>query len=58
MTKINPVTQNNQYKKPMLNPKNTGIAAGIAMTITTLRAISNKKIIKKTTRSSGILQQD
>ena len=47
MTKINSINQTNQYKKPLLNPKNTGIAAGVAMTIMTLRAFSNNKSIKK-----------
>ncbi|MBO5738315.1 hypothetical protein J6R97_03145 [bacterium] len=45
MTKISKI--NNEYKKPFLNPKNTGYLAAGSMLITTARYVSSSKSIKK-----------
>ena len=44
-----------QQKRPILNPKNTGYAAAGAMIITSARAFTNKKTIKKSHKLWGYL---
>ena len=53
MTKISKI--NNEYKKPFLNPKNTGYLAAGSMLITTARYVSSSKSIKKSHKFWGLL---
>ena len=51
--KINQTT--NTYKKPLINPKNTGYAAACALVITTARGFTAKKPISKTHKIFGFI---
>ena len=53
MSKIQKI--DNNYKKPILNPKNTGYLAGGALLIATARAFSKSKPIIKTHKIWGII---
>ena len=54
MTKIQKV-DNNTFKKPILNPKNTGYAAAGAIAIATLRAFNKSKTITKSHKVFGFI---
>ena len=54
MSKVQKV-ENNQYKKPLLTPKNTGYAATGAILLATTRAFSKSKPITKTHKLIGYL---
>ena len=54
MTKIQKV-DNNNFKKPILNPKNTGYAAAGAIAIATLRAFNKSKTITKSHKVFGFI---
>lgn len=53
MTKI--VAVKNEYKRPFLNPRNTGIAAGVALTLTAVRGFSKNKSVVKSHRVLGVV---
>lgn len=54
MTTIQPVNST-KYKKPILNPKNTGYLAGSAILLTSIRALSNNKTVKKSHKVLGYI---
>ena len=53
MTSVQKVDQ--VYKKPFLNPKNTGYAAAGAMIVTTARAFMSSKSVKKSHKTWGFI---
>ena len=55
MTKVNNINSNNKFKKPLLNPKNTGYIAGAAMLIATTRAFTKSKPIAKSHKIFGAI---
>ncbi|MBE7704018.1 MAG: hypothetical protein E7Z89_08215 [Cyanobacteria bacterium SIG28] len=54
MSKVQKV-ENNQFKKPLLTPKNTGYAATGAILLATTRAFSKSKPVTKTHKLIGYL---
>ena len=54
MSKVQKV-ENNQFKKPLLTPKNTGYAAAGAILLATTRAFSKSKPVTKTHKLIGYL---
>lgn len=54
MTKINKIN-NQEYKKPILTPKNTGYLATTAVGLATIRAFSKSKNVRKTHKWLGYL---
>ena len=55
MTTVQRIDTQSNYKRPLLNPKNTGYAAAGAMLITTARAFTHKKSIVKTHKIWGYI---
>ena len=55
MTKINKIENNSTQKKMLLNPKNTGYLALGAMAITTTRAFTSAKPIRKSHKILGFI---
>ena len=53
MTKVNKL--DNGYKKPLLTPKTTGYLAAGAMIVTTARAFTAAKPIKKSHKILGLI---
>ena len=53
MSKIQKV--DNNYKKPLINPKTTGYAAAGAIAITTARAFTKAKPVTKTHKTWGLI---
>lgn len=53
MSRVNKI--DNNYKKPVLTPKNTGYAAAGALLIATTRAFTKSKPITKTHKIIGYL---
>lgn len=54
MSKVQKINNNN-YKKPILNPKNTGYACAGALLIATTRAFSKSKTVVKFHKFWGYL---
>lgn len=54
MTRVNKIN-NQEYKKPILTPRNTGFLATGAIGLSTIRAFSNSKNIKKNHKLFGCL---
>ena len=55
MPKCNKIQHQENYKKPLLTPKNTGYAAAGAILLSTTRAFSKSKTITKTHKFLGYL---
>ena len=53
MTTVQKVQPQESPKRPFLTPKNTGYAALGAMALTTLRAITKNKEVKKSHKTLG-----
>ena len=53
--KTEAIQQTQTYKKPFLNPKNTGYLAGSAIIVTTLRAFTNSKPVAKSHKIFGYI---
>ena len=53
MTAVQPINQNRP--KCILNPKNTGYAAGVAMLVVTVRAFNKSKPIVKSHKVLGYI---
>lgn len=54
MTRVNKIN-NQEYKKPILTPRITGFLATGAIGVSTIRAFSNSKPIKKNHKLFGYL---
>ena len=53
MATVQKIQNQEPQKKPLLNPKNTGYAALGALALTTLRATSKNKTVKKYHKTLG-----
>lgn len=53
MPKINKIENTKTYKKPIINPKNTGYLAASAVGLSAIRAFSNQKSITRSHKVIG-----
>ena len=53
MSSVQKIQTRESNKRPLLNPKTTGYAALGAMTLTTLRAITKDKTVRKSHKALG-----
>lgn len=55
MTTVNKIEHKQSYKKPILNPKNTGYLAATAIGITAIRTFSKSKPVIKSHKIFGFI---
>lgn len=55
MTTVNKIEHKQSYKKPILNPKNTGYLAASAICLTAIRSFTNAKPITKSHKILGFI---